>query len=121
MLRARNTRLDTGTAEMLCKALVALAAGALLGVLVAVPYDRLIGLPASACTILRSAVSVALLGALHFRRPPELHLDLDESLAYASGCRFSAKERLGAVLRVLWEQKLFHDRVVARASTAASR
>jgi len=47
--------------EVYANALVALAIGVLLGVLVAVPYDRLLGLSGEACVALRSVVAVGLL------------------------------------------------------------
>jgi hypothetical protein len=50
------------------KALIWLAAGALLGLAVALPYDRLLGLPGSTGTFLGAAVWAALLGALHAGR-----------------------------------------------------
>jgi hypothetical protein len=50
-----------GTAWNAC---IALGIGALAGALVAAPYERLIGVPDSACAILRSVVSLAALGGL---------------------------------------------------------
>jgi hypothetical protein len=54
--------------SILLNAVMALAIGALLGTLSVVPYDRVLGLSGSAGTILQSAISVALLGALNLGR-----------------------------------------------------
>ena len=54
--------------EALGKVLIRLSAGALLGLVVALPYDRLLGLPGSTGTILAAAVWAALLGMLHIGR-----------------------------------------------------
>lgn len=54
--------------EALTKVLIGLSAGALLGLIVALPYDRLLGLPDSTGTILGAAVWAALLGVLHVGR-----------------------------------------------------
>jgi hypothetical protein len=67
------TYIDTRTEkqvdiEALGWGLVRLAAGALLGLAVALPYDRLLGLPGSTGTILGAAVGAALLGVLHAGR-----------------------------------------------------
>jgi len=67
------TYIDTRTdkridIETLGKVLIGLAAGALLGLAVALPYDRLLGLPGSTGTILGMAVWAALLGVLHIGR-----------------------------------------------------
>ena len=50
--------------QVFANALVALATGALLGVLAAMPYDRLLGLSGEACFALRSVVAVGLLARL---------------------------------------------------------
>jgi hypothetical protein len=50
--------------QVLANALVALATGALLGVLAIMPYDRLLGLSVEACFALRSVVAVGLLARL---------------------------------------------------------
>ena len=50
--------------QVYANALVALAIGALLGVLVAMPYDRLLGISGEACFALRSIVAVGLLARL---------------------------------------------------------
>jgi hypothetical protein len=54
----------TGSVELeaLGKGLVVLAIGALLGLAVVLPYDRLLGLPGSIGSILGTAVWIALLG-----------------------------------------------------------
>ena len=67
------TYIDTRTdkrfdVEALGKVLVNLSAGALLGLAVALPYDRLLGLPGSTGTILAAAVWAALLGVLQMGR-----------------------------------------------------
>ena len=67
------TYIDTQTdkridIEALGWGLVWLAVGALLGLAVALPYDRLLGLPGSTGTLLGAAVWVALLGVLHVGR-----------------------------------------------------
>jgi hypothetical protein len=54
--------------ETLGWGLVWLAVGALLGLAVALPYDRLLGLPGSAGTLLSAAVWIALLGVFHVGR-----------------------------------------------------
>lgn len=64
---------------MVWNVLIALGTGALLGVLVAVPYDQVIGLSESTCTILRSAVSVAVLGSLNTGRLRDLTYRADET------------------------------------------
>ena len=53
-------------------ATIALSIGALLGVLVVMPYDQLIGLPVPTCTVLRAVVSVAFLGGLNIGRIGDL-------------------------------------------------
>ena len=55
--------------------LLALAAGTLLGVLVAMPYEQILGLSAAACTVLRSAVATAILSGLCTVRPKDLVFD----------------------------------------------
>ena len=57
---ARRERVDV---ELIGKALLVLAAGGLLGLMVALPYDRLLGLPDSTGTFLGAAVWFVLLGA----------------------------------------------------------
>ncbi|MBN1641687.1 MAG: hypothetical protein JXA09_10665 [Anaerolineae bacterium] len=54
---------------------LALAAGALLGALVALPYEQVLGLPGAACAILRSAVATAVLSGLCTVRPRDLAFD----------------------------------------------
>jgi hypothetical protein len=68
------TRLDSR--QVYAKALVALAIGALIGVLAAMPYDRLFGLSVEACFVLRSVVAVGLLarlGAIRESAAPSTH------------------------------------------------
>lgn len=55
--------------EELGQALVWLAVGGLLGLAVAVPYDRMLGLPSETGTVLASAVWIALLGLPQWRCP----------------------------------------------------
>jgi quinol-cytochrome oxidoreductase complex cytochrome b subunit len=50
-------------------ALCAVAAGALLGALGAMPYNQLIGLSDTACTVVRSLVAAGVLVGLGARRP----------------------------------------------------
>ena len=54
--------------KVLGKALLWLAAGGLLGLLVALPYDRLLGLPSATSTVLASVVGAVLLGLSYPRR-----------------------------------------------------
>ena len=73
MLSAVGTEIGSKTSgqrgiEELSQALMWLATGALLGVIVAMPYDRLLGLPGSTGTVLGSAVWCVLLGVLHMGR-----------------------------------------------------
>ena len=53
---------------VLGRGLVWLATGGLLGLVVALPYDRLLGLPSSTGTILGALVWAGLLGSLHVRQ-----------------------------------------------------
>jgi hypothetical protein len=67
MLEIEYTHTDTRVCPRvrgveLGKALALLAAGVLLGLAAALPYDRLLGLPGSTGTILGSVVWVVLLG-----------------------------------------------------------
>jgi len=64
---------------MVWNVLIALGIGALLGVLVAVPYDRVIGLSEPTCIILRSVVSVAVLGSLSTGHLRDLAYRADET------------------------------------------
>ena len=59
--------------------LVAIAAGALLGALVAMPYNQLIGLSDTAYTVLRSLVTVGVLAGLGARSPAELTFEPEET------------------------------------------
>ena len=54
---------------------VALAAGALLGAAVSVPYEQVLGLSSTACAILRSAVASAVLSGLCTARSSDLVFD----------------------------------------------
>jgi hypothetical protein len=54
---------------------MALAAGALLGAVTAMPYDRLLGLAEPACTILRSMVTAAVWVGLGNGRLQDLTFD----------------------------------------------
>jgi hypothetical protein len=60
-----TTALDVKT---LGKALIWLAAGVLLGLVVGVPYDRLLGLPSGTGTLLGAVVWAVLLGMSYPRR-----------------------------------------------------
>jgi hypothetical protein len=51
--------------ELIWKALTALALGALLGALAALPYDQLLGLSSETCTVLRSGVAILVLTGLN--------------------------------------------------------
>ena len=73
--------------------LVALGIGALLGVLVAVPYDQLIGLSEPTCAFLRSVVSVAVLGGLDIGRLRDLVSRASRTPERAPGS-FSAQDIL---------------------------
>jgi hypothetical protein len=53
----------------------ALAMGALLGAVAAMPYDQLLGISDSACTILRSVVTTAVWAGLGSERPRGLTFD----------------------------------------------
>jgi hypothetical protein len=58
-----TTRADVSVeVKVLGKALLWLAAGGLLGLLVALPYDRLLGAPSATGTVLASVVWAVLLG-----------------------------------------------------------
>ena len=54
---------------------IALAAGALLGALVAMPYEQVLGLSGAAGALLRSAVATAVLSGLCTVRPRDLIFD----------------------------------------------
>jgi hypothetical protein len=54
---------------------LALATGALLGALVAMPYEQVLGLSGPAVAILRSAVATAVLSGLCTVRPSDLAFD----------------------------------------------
>ena len=73
MYRTRNTNWTTRNdlpldVKGLGKVLLWLAAGGLLGVLVALPYDRLLGLPTATGAVLASVVWSVLLGMSYPRR-----------------------------------------------------
>jgi hypothetical protein len=76
---------NRGEGETVWHVLVALGIGALLGVLVAVPYDQLIGLSEPTCTLLRSVVSVAVLGGLDLGRLRDLVSRASQTLERAPG------------------------------------
>ena len=54
------------------KAMFALALGALLGALAALPYDHLLGLSATTCTVLRSLTAACVLAGLNTRGASDL-------------------------------------------------
>lgn len=59
-----NTRMDQRIGiQELCQALLWLGAGGLLGTLVALPYDQLLGVPGAVRTLAGAVVWCALLGA----------------------------------------------------------
>jgi hypothetical protein len=91
-----------GEGETVWHVLIALGIGALLGVLVAVPYDQLIGLSGPTCTILRSVVSVAVLGGLNIGRLRDLVHRASETLERAPGSFLS---------KTLWEHELPFERL----------
>jgi VIT1/CCC1 family predicted Fe2+/Mn2+ transporter len=59
----------------LAKTLVAVALGALIGVLVGAPYDQVFGLSTPLCTVLRSLVSTAAFASLVSEWPTEIVID----------------------------------------------
>ena len=75
--------------RMVWNVLIALSIGALLGVLVAVPYDRVIGLSEPTCIILRSVVSVAVLGSLNAGRLRGLIYRADETPEHTPGSLYA--------------------------------
>jgi hypothetical protein len=74
--------------ETVWRILIALGIGALLGVLVAVPYDQLIGLSEPTCALLRSVVSVAVLGGLDLGRLCDLVSRTSRTLERTPGSFF---------------------------------
>ena len=74
--------------DTLLNAVMALAIGALLGVLSLVPYDRLLGLSGATGPILQSAISVALLGALNLGRVTGLTFESNRTPERAPGSFF---------------------------------
>lgn len=66
----RQTKQSTLRPEVLfVNALVAVAAGALLGALVAMPYNQLLGISDTAYTVVRSLVAAGVLAGLGAGRP----------------------------------------------------
>jgi len=97
MRKPKFTHIDNlGEGETVWRVLTALGIGALLGVLVAVPYDQLIGLSGPTCTLLRSVVSVVVLGGLDLGRLRDLVSRASQTLERAPGSFLS---------RTLWEHK----------------
>jgi hypothetical protein len=82
--------------ETVWRVLIALGIGALLGVLAAVPYDQLIGLSGPTCTLLRSVVSVVVLGSLDLGR-------LRDLVSRAS--QTPERAPVSFLSRTLWEHK----------------
>ena len=76
---------------------IALAMGALLGAVAAMPYDQLLGISDSACTILRSVVTTAMWAGLSSERPQGLTFDAATlqvgTLQTRTPYRWHAKER----------------------------
>ena len=60
-LALNSNRLVSDARRLMQSEMVALAVGAILGTLVAVPYDQVFGLSASLCTALRSSIATAIL------------------------------------------------------------
>jgi hypothetical protein len=75
--------------SILLNAVMALAIGALLGVLSLVPYDRLLGLSRATGPTLQSAISVALLGALNLGRVTSLTFESNRTPERAPGSFFA--------------------------------
>ena len=97
MRKLKFTHVDnSGEGEAVWHVLIALSIGALLGVLVAVPYDRLIGLSEPTCTLLPSVVSVVVLGGLDLGRLRDLVSRASQTLERTPGSFLS---------RTLWEHK----------------
>ena len=59
----------------LAKTLVAVALGALIGVLVGAPYDQVFGLSTPLCTVLQSLVSTVAFASLVSEWPAEIAID----------------------------------------------
>lgn len=74
------------------KIVTALAMGALLGAVAAMPYDQLLGISDSACTILRSVVTTAMWAGLSSERPQGLTFSA-ATLQMRTPHRWHAKER----------------------------
>ena len=85
MRTQKFTHINHDEGETVWRVLIALGIGALLGVLVAVPYDQLIGLSGPTCTLLRSVVSVAVLGGLNVGRLRDLVSQASEALERTPG------------------------------------
>lgn len=75
--------------------IVALAAGALLGALAAMPYDQLLGVSQPACTIVRSVLTTAVWAGLGSERLRDLVFDPSALLAVLSTRKTSASCRVG--------------------------
>jgi hypothetical protein len=65
-------RLKSNVRWLAQSAMCALAVGAILGTLVAVPYDQLFGLSAPLCTALRSSIATAILAGVRATDGSEL-------------------------------------------------
>lgn len=87
---SRNPREE----EWAWKALAALAIGALLGALAALPYDRLLGLPGTTGTVLRSLVATVVLAGLNAGRVRDLTFD-----TAATWCSLSTRRERS---RIAW-------------------
>jgi hypothetical protein len=81
--------------NIVLNAIMALAIGTLLGTLSVVPYDRVLGLSASTGTILQSAISVALLGALNLSQMTDLTFEPDQTPERAPGSVFERRQTTG--------------------------
>jgi hypothetical protein len=75
--------------NILLNAVMALAIGALLGTLSVVPYDQVLGLSGVTGTVLQSAISVALLGALNLGRVTDLTYESNRTPERAPGSFFA--------------------------------
>lgn len=75
--------------------IVALAVGALLGALAAMPYDRLLGVSQPACTVLRSVLTTVVWAGLGSERLRDLAFDPGTLLTVLSTRQTSASCPLG--------------------------
>jgi hypothetical protein len=122
------TRTDLTGHEMLWKALAALAIGALLGALVAVPYDRWLGFSTPLCTVLQSLVATASMTSLaanQTRLTLETRgLPRQVPEPVPSRCEVEGRARMGhwmtEIQRHLGNLKRVLDVLIGRASISCS-